>query len=225
MLERDPDERIRRRAASLLGVIKDRDATPDLARAVDDADSEVGIEAIRALGACGVSVGSEPIIDRLLSALNADETEELRAASIETLDSLARDQERVARAIAAAASGDASARVRRRAVDLIQQPTFAFQVPALIAALEDSDPQVRLSAGTNLASIGLSDDRVVPALCNAALKSDDVTREGMAMSFGQLNFARTNEKTAPDEAARRFQLAIPQLAQSWKLGKPSPASL
>ena len=96
-------------------------------------------------------------------------------------------------------------------MDLIRQPTFAFQVPALIAALEDSDPQVRLSAGTNLASIGLADDRVVPALCNAALKSDDVTREGLETNFGQLNFARTNDKTAPDEMARRFQLAIGEI--------------
>ena len=82
---------------------------------------------------------------------------------------------------------------------------FALQVPALIVALEDSSPQVRLTAGANLASIGLSDDRIVPALCRAALKADDATREGIGNNIDLLNVLRPDDKT-PDE---QFELQIP----------------
>ena len=97
MLRRDPDAKIRRCAASLLGTIRDKDAVPDLTQALDDADTGVRVEATWSLGAWGTAVASAPIIDKLLSALSLDHPEALREASVETLDLLARDQERVAR--------------------------------------------------------------------------------------------------------------------------------
>ena len=170
------------------------------------------IEAIRALGACGVAVASAPIIDRLLLALSTDGTDELRIASIETLDSLARDQDRVAHAIAAAASGDASDPSSQASGGPDQAADIRVPGSRFDRCARGFRPASAVVGWpTNLASIGLADDRVVPALCNAALKSDDVTREGIETNFGQLNFARTNDKTAPDEMARRFQLAIGEI--------------
>ena len=53
---------------------------------------------------------------------------------------------------------DPSPQIRNKAVGIMKTATFAFQIPALVVALEDPSPQVRLTAGTNLAWIGLSDD-------------------------------------------------------------------
>jgi HEAT repeat protein len=211
MLKNDPDQRIRQTSAALLGTINDRGAVPILSEALDDRDPGVRLEATRSLGQLGPAGASGPTLERLLSSLGADHPEDLRAASVGTLHSLAKDQERIARAIADVAAKDPSPAVRYKAVGIMKTPIFGFQVPALVAALEDPNPQVRLTAGTNLAWIGMTDDRTVPALCRAALAADDVTREGIGLNFDLLVLERGTDKTPPEQMARRFQRAAREL--------------
>jgi HEAT repeat protein len=208
MLGKDMDRRIRQRAAALLGVIEDRDAIPSLVKGLDDSDPGVRLEATRSLGRIGGGVASGPVVEALLATLGSDQSEELRKASIETLDSLGRNQERVARALAEAAAKDAGPQVRAKAVSMMKRPAFDFQFDALIAALEDPTPQVRLTAGANLASIGLTDDRTVPALCRAALHADYATREGIGLNIEQLALQGPDDKTPDDRMARRYQAAV-----------------
>jgi HEAT repeat protein len=139
----------------------------------------------------------------MLSFLSEGQSEELRAASLDALDSFARDDERVARAIADAAAKDPSFEVRKKAVNLLM-PKFDFVVPTFVAALDDPNPQVRLTAGNKLAWLGMTDDRTVPALCHAALKADDVTKEGIGLIFSQLILDRPNDQTPDDQLKRNL---------------------
>ena len=211
MLEHDSDAKVRELAAALLGAAKDRDAIPILTRALDDPAPAVRLEATWSLGRWGPGGVSSPIIDKLMSALEPDRPVELREASIEALNVLARDQERVARAIADVAAKDPSPQVRYRSVDFMSKPAYGFQIPALIAALDDSDTHVQLTAGTSLASIGLSDDRIVPALCDAALKADDWTREAIGVNFDRLVLESADGKVSDGELGRRYVKAVKEL--------------
>jgi HEAT repeat protein len=211
MLARDPDTKTRELAASLLGAIKDPDAIPNLTRALDDPAPAVRIEATWSLGRWGRTVASGPIIDKLLPALRPDHPEDVRDATVEALDAIVRHDERVGRAIADVAVNDPSSRVRCRAVAFMGKAESRFQVPALIAALDDPHPQVRLTAGTSLASIGLTDDRTVPALCRAALHADQLTREGIGMNFDRLVLDRPKEKVTDEELARRYNKLVKEL--------------
>ena len=112
------------------------------------------------------------------------------------------------RAIADVSAKDQSAKVRYMSVSTMKMPTFGFQVAALVAALEDRNPQVRLAAGTNLAMIGMRDERTVPALCRAALKADYATREGVGTHIDLLIMDRASDKLLPEETARRCQAAV-----------------
>jgi HEAT repeat protein len=208
MLRQDPDGKIRQRAAALLGAIKDPNEVPALLKGLDDPDPAVRLEATRSFGSFGPGIASEPLVDRLLLGLGPDYPEEVRDATIDTLALVARDQERVARAIADASAKDPSPQIRNKAVDGMKKPTFAFQIPALIVALEDSSPQVRLTAGANLASIGVSDDRIVPALCRSALEADDATREGIGSNIDLLVLLRPDDKTPDEQLERRYQSAV-----------------
>ncbi len=209
-LLQDPDEKIRKRAMVLLGRLKDKDSLPMLLEALDDPDPAIRTEAARSLGLYGPSIASQPLIDKLLLFLREGQLDELRAASLDTLDSLARGDERIARATATAAASDSSFEVRKQAVNLLM-PKFDFVIPAFVAALDDPEPQVRLAAGTKLAWIGLSDDRTVPALCHAALKADDVTREGFALIFSQLVIDRPDDQTPRELLERRYHAAVREL--------------
>jgi HEAT repeat protein len=208
MLQHDPNGRIRQRAAALLGAIQDRNEVPILIKALDDRDSAVRLEATRSLGWFGPVIAAGPIVDKLLLGLGSDYPEEVRDATLDTLDSLARNQERVARAIADVSAKDPSSQVRNKAIATMEKPTFAFQIPALIVALDDSSPRVRLTAGTNLASVGMTDDRTVPALCRAVLKADDASREVIGLNFDLLILERANDKTPDEQVARRYQSAV-----------------
>jgi HEAT repeat protein len=208
MLRQDPDGKIRRRAAALLGAIKDPNQVPILIKALDDRDPAVRLEATRSFGWFSPDTASGPLVDKLLLGLGPDYPEQVRGATMDALARLARDQERVARAIAEASAKDPSAQIRTKAVGTMKTSTFAFQVPALIAALVDSSPQVRLTAGASLAGIGLSDDRTVPALCRAALTADDATREGIASNIEILILERPNDNTPDEQVTRRYQSAV-----------------
>jgi HEAT repeat protein len=208
LLLHDPDASVRRQAASVLRVIKDKDTAPGLVKALDDADPAVRVEATQTLGSLGPGVASAAIVDKLLATLTNKESATGRAASLDTLAVLAPEQERVARAIAYAVSHDESTQVRKRAVDLIKEPKFDFQIPALIAALDDPVAQVRLAAATSLASVGLTDDRVAPALCHASLSADADTTEGVGMILDLVVLDKRIRDTADDILLPRMRTAV-----------------
>jgi HEAT repeat protein len=206
-LKRVPEHRIRQRAIALLGTIKDRESVPLLLEALADPQLDIRLEAIRSLGRLGATVSTGPAIDTLISLLARENPDEIRMAAVETLDSLGRDQERVARSIADVAANDPSPAVRNKAVAIIKTPIYDFQVPTLISALDDPSPQVRLAAGSNLAWIGMTDERIVPALCRAALKADSATREGVGNNIDVLILERPADKTPAEQVTRRYMTA------------------
>ena len=54
----------------------------------------------------------------------------------------------------------------------------------------------------------MSDDRIVPALCRAALNADDATREGIGSNIDLLILERPNDKTPDEQLERRYQSAV-----------------
>ena len=90
--------------------------------------------------------------------------------------------------------------------------SFGFEIDALIAALDDASPEVRLTAGSHLAAIGLGDARVVPALCKAAREADDVTREGVGVNLERLVLDTAQNDASDDKLAQSYKTAVGELA-------------
>ena len=222
-LKQDPDEKIRREAMALLGRLKDKDSVPILIEALDDHDLATRTEAARSLGRFGPSIASKPLIDKMLSFLSEGQAEELRLASLEALDSLARDDERIVRAMADAAARDPSFEAAQEGREY-PDAEVRFRGSYICRRLDDPDPQVRLAAGNKLAWIGLTDDRTVPALCHAALKADDVTKEGIGMIFSQLALERPNDQTPATSSSEGSRRRSANYERSWKPATPRPAS-
>ena len=213
LVDHGQDQETRRQAAGLLGLLKDRESVPALTACLDEPAEAVSVEAARALGRFGAEISTQPLVDKLMAILIGDHSVELRDASLDALDSIAAELERVGRAKADILARDPSPMLRLKAVGGLKKPTFDFVIPALVAAMDDSDPQVRLSAASNLAWIGLSDDRPVPALCQAAINADDRTREGISMVMDTLSLdaTRTHTPDDRDQSRRRFQTAVKEL--------------
>ena len=114
ILERDPEANLRKRAAALLGAMKDQNEIPTLIKALDDPDPAVRLEATRSFGWFSPGSASKPLVDKLLLGLGSDYPVEVREATIESLASVARDRERVARAIADVSAKDPSPQIRAR---------------------------------------------------------------------------------------------------------------
>jgi HEAT repeat protein len=211
VLEHNQDSTTRQDAALLLGMTRVQSAAAALVEALDDHDPQVRLAAMNALSLHGVSVGTGPGVDKLIAVIASAQPENMRLAAIQALGATGRDQERVARFLTEILKTDPSATVRNDAVLLLRNTKFGFEIPALIAALDDESPQVRLSAGSGLGAIGLSDDRAVPALCRAARKADALTREGFGANIGKLRFDSPPDGSSVENATRRFQTAVREL--------------
>jgi HEAT repeat protein len=207
LVEKDRDQEVRRCAAAALGAFRDKEAVSILVKTLEDPNPMLRIEAVRSLGRFGKEAWSQTTVDTLLSFLAADRPTDLREASLDALAGCAKDDERVARTIAAVAAKDPSFQVRKKAVAMLV-PEFDFSIPSVIAALDDPSPEVQLTAGSKLAWIGLADDRTVPALCHAALTAQMETREGVGMNIDVLVVDRHDDKTLPEQETRRFQAAV-----------------
>ncbi|AMV36180.1 HEAT repeat domain-containing protein [Planctomyces sp. SH-PL62] len=218
VLEGDDAAGVRRRAAALLGVVHDPASTPALMEALDDPDPTVRAEAVRSLGRFGtrgktpptLPINIDALTDALRAALDADQPDELRSAAVDALDSFSGGDERIAQALADAAVEDPSPAVRKKALSLLR-PEYPATVPALVAAVDDPDAQVLLEATAKLAQIGMADDRTVPALCRAALRADDRSREGVGMNLAQLILERGGVSTPADVQTRRYEAAVGDL--------------
>ncbi len=84
ILEQDPDANLRKRAAALLGAMKDQNEVPTLIKALDDPDPAVRLEATRSFGWFSPGSASEPMVDKLLLGLGPDYPVEVREATIES---------------------------------------------------------------------------------------------------------------------------------------------
>ena len=71
--------------------------------------------------------------------------------------------------------------------------------------------QVQLTAGSGLGAIGLKDDRIVPALCRAAHKANDLTREGVGFNILKLRWDAPSGDFSAEAWTRRFQTAVREL--------------
>jgi hypothetical protein len=152
------------------------------------------------------------VIDKLLAALNPGQSVDQRDATVLALESLAPQQERVARALADVLASDSSALVRSHALALMPRRKFGFEIEALIAALDDPSPEVSLTAGSHLARIGLSDPRVIPALCKAARKANELTREGAGINLERLTLDTARNDLPDDQLAQRYTSAVRELS-------------
>ena len=108
MLEHDPDSTIRRAAASLLGSLKDPAAIPSLIATLDDPDISLRLEATRALARYGSSVNTPAVVEKWLAGVSSGQSEEQRDASVQALELIAPDEERVVRWLAEVLSKDQS---------------------------------------------------------------------------------------------------------------------
>ena len=208
VFQHDQDSTIRQETASLLGMTKVQSAAAALVEAIDDRDPGVRLAAMNALSFHGSSAGSGPAVDKLIAVIASAQPEDIRVAAIQTLGSIGRGQERVARYFTELLATDPSPTVRNSAALLARNSAFGFEIPAVIAALDDQSNQVRLTAAVGLAVIGLSDDRTVPALCRAIRKADDAMREAIGSNLDMLILYRTSDKTPDEQLTRRFQAAV-----------------
>jgi len=211
VFQHDPDSKIRQEAAPLLALSKDQSAAVALGKAIDDPDPGVRLAAINALSLQGTLTRSGQAIDKLIALLDEKQPEEVRLATLQTLGSIAREQEHVARVMTEVLAKDPSPTVRNSAAMLTKLTKFGFELPALIAALDDPSPQVRLTAGAGVAVFGLSDDRTVPALCRAARHADEMTRESIGVNIGMLRFDAPPDGSSMEQATRRFLTAVQEL--------------
>ncbi len=211
VLQHDQDSATRQQAAALLSMIKVPSAAAALVEAIDDRDPAVRQSAMNALTSHGASDGTGPGVDKLIAAVASDQPENIRLAAIQALGSIGRDQERVARFMTEVLKTDPSPVVRNNATLLTMNTKYGFEIPALIAALDDQSPQVRLTAGGGLAAIGLNDDRIVPALCRAARKADDLTREGIGVNISKLRWDPQTDNLSVETATQRFQTGVQEL--------------
>ena len=65
-------------------------------------------------------------------------------------------------------------------------------------------------AANKLAGIGMADDRTIPALCRAALKADDRTREVLA-DILQLALEKPNDSHRRACSSARYRTAVEEL--------------
>ena len=210
LIQASDDPAVRRQSATFLAYARLPGVGAALVRALDDPDAGVRLAAVHALSIQKASPEPGPAIEKLLAMLASSPPDEMRAALVQTLPAVGAGQERVARALADLVSKDPNAQVRNDAVYQLRKTSFGFEIPAMIAALEDENPQVRLTATAGLATIGWKDDRTVPALCKAALKADEVTREGMGVNIALLKFQDAESGLDP-EMVRRIEAAVHEL--------------
>jgi HEAT repeat protein len=183
--------RLRSSIAEGLGMIGSPAAVPTLIEALEDQDE--GVRRAAALALRQIGGAASAAIPQLIACLERDAAEEVRFASLEAALAIAqgsidptRDGEPIVAAWVNALRRDPSIKVRARAASLVQDPMHAVlaagasrmtarlfdtEVAALIAALSDPSRDVRRAASNSLAAIGISDPRVVPALCQAARDS------------------------------------------------------
>ncbi len=208
VLEHDQDSAIRQEAASLLGMTKVPSAAAALVEAIDDGDIGVCLAALSALSLHGPSAGSAPAVDALIAEIGSTRPDAVRVGAVQALGSIGVGQERVARYLTEVMATDSSPAVRNNAALLSRNPKFGFEIPAMIAALEDESVEVRLTAVAGLCWIGMADDRTVPAVCKAARKADVATREGIGINVEMLTLFGANDKTADEQFTRRYQAAV-----------------
>src|SRR5262249_46046192 len=142
LVQASDDPAVRRQCATFLAYAKLPGVGAALVRALGDPDAGVRLAAVNALSIQKASPDPGPAIDKLLAMLASSRPDELRVALVQTLPAVGGGLERVARALADLAAKDPNDQVRNDAVYQMRKTAFGFEIPAMIAALEDRNPQV-----------------------------------------------------------------------------------
>ncbi|HJU22968.1 MAG TPA: HEAT repeat domain-containing protein [Casimicrobiaceae bacterium] len=155
---------VRATAGWLFERLGDARAIPALICALRDSAAEVRCQSALALG----TLGGEQAFDALLSALDDsdDRVASVAASALGTLGD-ARAQPRLLGVLADRSRSSSRRGHAAESLVSVGDPTFA--VPALIAALDDAEPEVRFWAAFALGQIG--DERAVAPL---ERRSDDL---------------------------------------------------
>jgi len=171
--------------------------------ALGDADIEVRVWAVDALGSCSdrPSVAPEPILGRIKAALNEaanDEQPRVRAAAVRGLATLASrakvDNPRVIEALA-----DSSSWVRCAAANYLcwnwpgqRSPDL---IPALVRTLSDANQDVRFATASTLGTLGIEAEAALTALRASTNDPDRLVRDAATQSLTTIEKAARTLRT------------------------------
>ncbi len=149
---RNPMSLGRQRAATALGIMKDREALPALSEALREPDEDLRERAAGALGRIGDSAATPVLIEAL-----KDPEENVRREAAWALGNF--KEPSVVMALTEVSTDDVKAEVRRKAVQALSVIGSAAVVPALVEALDDNYDKVVSSAVEGLQQINTSEAR------------------------------------------------------------------
>ena len=202
----DEKPSVRRAAAQSLGRLKGPDAAEPLITALEDRSKQVRLAAIKALGALADPRSTRPLIAVLR---NEDEDERVRWAAAEALGEIGDP-----RAFEPLFSLLGNGSLRRAAKRSLTRVLTAETVPALVDALHDKQPEVRLFAKGALVGWWGSDAIEPLAL---ALQSQD--SEVRAVAAIALSHTRDVNATTPlIGAPTALMVHVPWPLKSWMVG-------
>ena len=201
----DQDPQVRTVAAQALGKIAAPDSVPALLRGLEDSDPDVRAMSAWALGRFGEDVLDEAGL-KLAERLD-DPSPEVKQAAAQALGAVGGTQAIVELLTERLTHSDVE--TRRASVQVLTWLEAGSAHHALIAALRDSDAQVRQGA---VAAVGeMVDPRSLPAIRDRLLKDADAGVRGEAAyrlgKFGDrtiVSALRTAATRDPDAAVRRW---------------------
>ncbi len=201
----DEDAAVRRTAAESLGKIGDRAAARAVLPLLTDPAPSVRAAAATALGRMGPPPPDEVVIG-LIRALE-DPEESVTGAAALAIGELEPDSEQLGAAVNLVRASDV--RVRRAAIRGLLQAEGSLWGAALVAALGDTDAEVRQSA---VAALGMSGDPAAAAAIRKRLADDrsPAVRAEAAYQMGTMDTPETRvslEDAAardPDSGVRRW---------------------
>ena len=224
----DPDSRVRRVSAEVLGRLRVPESSDSLRASLDDADAGVRAAAVLALGRIQERSAVPDIASRLTDAdpavrLAAVQVMRVLGDPTSALPPLLDDPEPAVRAEAAAAlfaldgagrprevleqmSSNEDPRLRRLAVRVLAHVRSAEAGRLVLARLGDADPSVRRSAADSLASI--DSEHAVPPLVGMLADPDSAVRVTAAHALGRIGQPAVHAVAAALEVAETASGAV-----------------
>jgi HEAT repeat protein len=178
----DPENKVRRRAARALGILRGEAAVPDLIRALrEDRDNEVRFEAVRALR----KIADPSVGDVIMPLLNLN-NDRVRNEIIATVGSLRCGQAvgELTRVFEQAKPGDRSRSMSLSALADIADPSSRSLFESVKA---DKDETIRLYANEGLARTG---DSTLKTVTSADRLSEKSSRVRAAQAFALLRMGQ-----------------------------------
>ena len=198
-LLRDPQAEIRHMAADALGYVGP-DAKPfaePLAAAVDDANPQVSIAAVRAL--TRVDPHAFQLVQAYLEQLLRSDDPEVRHATVSAISFFGSSAQAMTPQIVALLTDDTPG-VRRAAACALGslEARNAVAIEALIVSLQDEDAQVSASAALSLGMLTPDSEVAAESLAQLAAHADAFVREEAALALRRIRRdARLSHPLAP----------------------------